>query len=437
MWAMTPRVRELASTFRVPAAITLWLLGTLPFLARQVIGGTSKDVEHYMLTANAFLAGARIYTDVPFEYPPYALAWFIGPAALAEDLGEFRILFGLLILAVDAVVKAALLWIGVRERDRPPDFLPFFMYTLATAALGHFLLQRYDVIPAALSCAALLALSGGWTATAGVTIAVAAGTKVYPALLLPVMAAFAWRRGDGSVRRLLLGVAAGLVPLVGVSLLAPWWNFAAVHSRRGLEVGSFWASIVWLGHFVGVPAKWGVVIAWLEVTGPAAAWLAGPARVVWAAATLGSVALATQAAARGRQDDHTGTARLSLLAGLALLPVTTFVAFNLVLSPQFQLWMAPLAAVCLAGRSRVDLLPGTLHVRRACACIFISTFLVPAFFPSPTFDTGLDFGRTMVLLLRNALLLYATWSLARAALSDPPARLASGSPHEPPRHPSP
>lgn len=422
MWPFTPRVRGLASTFRVPAAVALWLLGTLPFLTRLGNWRTSQDLEHYMATAHAALAGARIYTDVPFEYPPYALAWFIGPAALARDLGEFRVSFGLLILAVDAAVKAGLLWAGVRERDRPPDFLPFFMYTLATAALGHFLLQRFDVIPAALSCAALLALSGGWTATAGVTIAIAAGTKVYPALLLPVMAAFVWRRGDGSVRRLLVGVAAGWLPLVGASLWAPWWNFAAFHSGRGLEVGSFWASIVWLGHFAGVPARWEFVVAWLEVTGPVAAWLVDPARAVWVAATLGSVALATRAAARCHPDDQTVTTRLSLLAGLTLLPVTTFVALSLVLSPQFQLWLAPVAAIGLAGRRRVDLLTGTLDLRRAIACIFVSTFLVPAFFPSPTFDSGLDLGRTMVLLLRNVLLLYAAWSLARATLSDAAAR---------------
>ncbi len=32
-----------------------------------------------MLPANALLDGQRIYVDVPFEYPPYALAWFAGP----------------------------------------------------------------------------------------------------------------------------------------------------------------------------------------------------------------------------------------------------------------------------------------------------------------------------------------------------------------------
>jgi len=47
------------------------------------------------------------------------------------------------------------------DRHRPPDALPFVMYTLATAAVGHILLQRYDVIPAALSVAAVIALSEG------------------------------------------------------------------------------------------------------------------------------------------------------------------------------------------------------------------------------------------------------------------------------------
>ena len=103
---------------------------------------------------------------------------------------------------------------------------------------------------------------------------------------------------------------------------------------------------------------------------------------------------------------------LSVTATLVLLPVTTFVTFSLVLSPQFHLWLAPLAALALLARRRPDAGIGT----GALWCIFVSTFLVPAFFPSPTFDSGLDLGRTLVLVLRNVLLLYATWSLARTAV---------------------
>ena len=174
--------------------VALWSLGTLPFLTRLFRGRTSRDLEHYMLSANALLDGQRIYVDVPFEYPPYVLAWLAGPAMLAGDVAQFRWFFGLLILCMDALVKAALIWTGFRDRHRPPDALPFVMYTLATAAVGHILLQRYDVIPAALSVAAVIALSAGWAGVAGLMAAVAVGTKVYPAVFVPVLAVVAWRR---------------------------------------------------------------------------------------------------------------------------------------------------------------------------------------------------------------------------------------------------
>jgi hypothetical protein len=399
---------------RLSLGVALWCLGTLPFLSRLFRGRTSGDLERYMLSANALLDGQRIYVDVRFDYPPYVLAWLAGPAMLAEDVGQYRLFFGVLILCLDALVKAALIWTGFRDRHRPPDALPFVMYTLATAAVGHILLQRYDVIPAAMSVAAVIALSAGWAGVAGLVAAVAVGTKVYPAVFVPVLAVAAWRRSRRDARQFAIGLVAGLLPLAAVSWSVPWWSFATVQTQRGLEAESLWASALWLSHFAGVPATWELAGYWFEVTGPVADRLVTPARIVWATATLASVALATWAAwrQRPRSGDDADTVSLSVTATLALLPVTTFVAFSLVLSPQFHLWLAPLAALALFARRWPDAGVGS----SALWCIFVSTFLVPAFFPSPTFDSGLDLGRTLVLVLRNVLLLYATWSLVRTAV---------------------
>jgi uncharacterized membrane protein len=275
-----------------------------------------------------------------------------------------------------------------------------------------------SVIPSALSVAAVIALSAGRAGVAGLMAAVAMGTKIYPAVFVPVLAVVAWRRSRRDATRFAIGVVAGLLPLIALSWSVPWWNFATVHTRRGLEAESLWASVLWLSHFIGVPVTWELVIGWFEVTGPVAEGLITPARIVWVTATLGSVALATWAGWRQRlfSGEDADTVSLSVTATLLLLPVTTFVTFSLVLSPQFHLWLAPLAALSLLARRRPDAGVDT----GALWCIFLSTFLVPAFFPSATFDSGLDLGRTLVLVLRNVLLLYATWRLLQTVV-----RLAS------------
>ena len=234
---------------------------------------------------------------------------------------------------------------------------------------------------------------------------------------MPVLAVIAWHRSRNDVKRFAIGAVAGLLPLIVLSWSVPWWRFATVHARRGLEAESLWASAIWLSHFVGVPATWEMVTAWFEVTGPVAEGLVTPARIVWATATFGSVALATWAAWRQMRSsgEDADTASLSVTATLLLLPVTTFVAFSLVLSPQFHLWLAPLAALSLLGRRRPD---AGVHWRPV---VHLLQYVPGArFFPESDVRRRSRLGRTLVLVLRNVLLLYAAWSLVKTAV-----RLAS------------
>jgi hypothetical protein len=87
-----------------------------------------------------------------------------------------------------------------------------------------------------------------------------------------------------------------------------------------------------------------------------------------------------------------------------------FVATNTVFSPQFHLWLIPLAALVLERR---DSLPRPAV--RAAWAIFVATMIVPTFYPSREYTLGLGLWRTVVLVMRNSLLLYAAVSLFQAA----------------------
>ena len=101
---------------------------------------------------------------------------------------------------------------------------------------------------------------------------------------------------------------------------------------------------------------------------------------------------------------------------LLLLPVAVFVATNPVLSPQFHLWLLPLCALTLGVEARGRIPPAA---GRAVVFILISALIVPSFYPTRAFATGLDLGRTLCLVLRNGLLLYGTVRLWMAVAGGP------------------
>lgn len=401
---------------RLIAAAALWAVATLPVLSRLAIGRAAGDLTVFQSGAEALLHGPRVYREVAFEYPPYALLWFLPPHALSHDLEGFRLAFGLEMWAADAVIKALLLWLGVRNRTGLRDLVPFMAYSLGSAALGHVLLQRFDLIPAVLTLGATLAVAGGRALSGGVLVAIAAGTKLYPALVVPMLAVFAWQRGRGGLMRFAAGAALASLPLIAAALWVPWWRFVSYHVGRGLQVESPLASIVWALHFAGVPAGWELMWRTHEVTGPLAVRLVGPGRLLWIVATLAGVAAATSTA--WRLGSRMGARRsrqvpVADMAVVLLLPIAAFVATNTVLSPQFHLWLLPLAALALTAPPHAPEAAGgsattvPAEARRAAWYIVAATLIVPAFYPHREFATGLGPLLTAVLLLRNGLLIYA------------------------------
>jgi hypothetical protein len=398
---------------RTGSALLLLAVATLPVLSRQYLGRTAGEIPIFMNAVDALWQG-RLYRDAVFEYPPYALIWFLAPHAWAHDVQSFRLAFGLEIWLFDAAIKAVFLWRGIRGRQGFPDLIPFFVYSLGSAALGHLLLMKYDAVPAALSLAAVLAVAGGRPLLGGATVALAAGTKAYPALFIPILAIAAWQWSDRHLRRFAAGVAIAAAPLLLLAAWMPWWKFAAFHGGRGLEVGSLAASAVWALHLTGVDASWALVGTSNEVGGPLASQLLAPARLFWVVSTLACLAMAVATILRIARSRGSGPAPATAVAALMLLTAAAFVATNTVFSPQFHLWLIPLAALVLEGRAATD---GGLPrlAARAAWVVIVATMIVPTFYPSREYTLGLGALKTGVLVLRNVMLLYATVCLWRAA----------------------
>src|SRR5439155_23946567 len=126
--------------------------------------------------------------------------------------------------------------------------------------------------------------------------------------------------------------------------------------------------------------------AWMDVDGPAARALLPFAKLLFGAATIASVALSV-AAVRVREKVQPVSA--AFLARALLVPILAFMAFNIVLSPQYVIWLLGPAAIA------------TIEGRRApIVAIAVAVFLTTFIFPAPGYisSDGIALGRTIVLV---------------------------------------
>jgi uncharacterized membrane protein len=216
-----------------------------------------------------------------------------------------------------AILALASTWLlaGVR-RDRPWDAMTFALApTLLVAGL-----VNWDLIAVACVAGALFAWSRerpGWT---GVMIGLGTAAKLYPLFLLGGVLVLAWRsRRWGDLARAVGGaaVAWGLVNLPAfLSGPAQWKVFWTFNSGRAADLGSAWlAASDLLGRTFGVS------------TINSGSWLFFG---VWCVAVTVVGMLAR---------------RTPTLAELGLLIVTGFLLVNKVYSPQYVLWLLPLAVL--------------------------------------------------------------------------------------------
>ncbi len=277
------------------------------------------------------------------EYPVPALAvlalpWLLARAATTV-LGTGDV-YGVLLMLAAAVTDLGFTLALARRSGR--SRIGLLAWLLAVPLLGVTAFARFDLLPGVLCGLAVLALPGR-PRTAAAAVAVATGIKLWPALVIvPLLSVVRPRRPAASVLAG-TGLALGLVSVA----LGGWGRLASpltYQADRGLQIESVLATPAMLG-WLSDHERWQVAYASskaYEVTGPG----------VGALLTLSSLLTVAYVGGLGAawwrlwvlRDRVRGTTVL----WLAITAVTGFVVVGKVLSPQYLLWLLPLAAAGLA-----------------------------------------------------------------------------------------
>ncbi|MFB3778302.1 MAG: hypothetical protein ACE141_11845 [Bryobacteraceae bacterium] len=361
------------------------LLGTLATLGEQA--GALSDTGLYYRYASEVLSGAWPYRDFRIEYPPLALPFFLLPRLFTADRLLYALIFGFLMFLLHGATVVLVAGAVRSSVGAEATMRRLVWYTVCFCLLCPLPVARYDVLPALLCTASVLAWRDGWGVKGSVLAGIGALVKVFPAVVeaLGVLGELQQRR------RMLLRSAGAFTATLAAGIL--FWlalggqegvmGSVRFQTGRGLEVGSLYA-----GAFL-LASKTGVTETSLTYNG--SAWHVGSAWSGW----IGDATVLMQVAALAmvcRRYWTTGGAGFVRWAAAAVVAV---VVTSKVLSPQFLLWILPLVAL-IEGK------PGDAARKVFLLCCGVTTLVFPWLF------TGLvrrEFLPIVLLNLRNALLL--------------------------------
>ncbi|MEV0180291.1 glycosyltransferase 87 family protein [Streptomyces sp. NPDC050625] len=179
---------------------------------------------------------------------------------------------------------------------------------------------NWDLLAVALTAAAMLMWARGRSLAFGVLLGLATAAKLYPVLLLGALLVLCWRAGKWRDFGIALGGATIAWLAVNLPVMAfafeGWSKFYTFSQERGVDFGSFW--LIWAQNSTSPPSTDTVNTL---------------ASLLMLLCCAGIAVLTFTAPRRPR------------FAQLAFLIVAAFIVTNKVYSPQYVLWLVPLAAL--------------------------------------------------------------------------------------------
>jgi hypothetical protein len=350
------------------AAVASLLLGLSLYLLQRWLehGVVISDVPLYERFAHLIRHGHVPYRDFRVEYPPAALPVFLLPAYLRWSYAtSFTILMGVCGAGCIACAAAILRSVGAGVGR---SWAALLLIGVSPLALGSLFDTRYDLWPTLLVLGSLAALLRGRPLSGGALGGLAFAAKLWPIALGPLALAYLWRRSGG--RSALAGATAFVV--IAAACFVPFAVLSPDGVRksltyqldRPLQVESLGAAVLMAVEHAGfggtrtVQSHGGHALAGSSASGAAVA-----TTVLEIAGVLGVLLVFLRRRLSGE----------ALLVGAAAT-VGMLVAFGKVLSPQFLIWLVPLAPLVRGRRGLA-----------ASALLFTALGLTHGYFPQHYF----------------------------------------------------
>ncbi|MFA5880810.1 MAG: glycosyltransferase 87 family protein [Eubacteriales bacterium] len=322
--------------------LVVWVLTRLMiFLRVNMITDVEIDLRVYFNYASYILKGMIPFRDFPLEYPPGALPFFVLPKLFSADIFSYRRFFMAEMIFVDMIGLLLIYrYLSRRGYSSKHVYLAGLFYILLPALVGLVVYQRFDFVPAILVLGAVILYTGGRRVTAWALIGFGFAVKLYPVIIAPLFLITAYKQGTFK-KDVRYGIPVSL--LCAAAVWAPFWVaagskfwiFLQYHSRRGIQLESFYSSVLIVAHWFGYPVRTGVSFgAWNLGSGlsPLLAKLSLYVMIL----LMGIVLVHSFKAVRLNEW------KIDDLPRLALLMIMTFITGGKVLSPQYLLWAIPL-----------------------------------------------------------------------------------------------
>jgi Glycosyltransferase family 87 len=361
--------------------LTLWVV----WLATRVglyllirLPGGYGDVGIYQRWYACCLSHGRFpLADPMWQYPPGAALVLWLPGHLP---GGYK---GTVVLLAIGCDLAIILMLCAAAR-RGGSWAGAWYWAFGVPLLGVVSIARFDMVPVALSVAALCLT--GRAVIRGALIGAGAAVKAWPLTLLAGTAPGQWRRSLAATAVVLAAVCVVFAHATG--------TFLAHQDARGTEIESVAATPFMIWRQAGWPGTVMYRFGAQQLSGEHAALALDASRlalVLAAAAVVGWRLFIAAGRARWRPE---------FAADAPLAATLLFLVASPVLSPQYLLWVTGLAAACLAT--------GRTTQRPAALAVLAAAALTQVIFPNNW--AGLVYGSdvaTGVLAARNVLLVAA------------------------------